>query len=70
MDIAADAKPESKAGWVFPALFRTGDTWLAISEAGMEGNFHASRLLTDTTAAGRYLIGPPTAPEVLPMVRY
>jgi len=64
MDIAADAKPESKAGWVFPALFRTGDTWLAISEAGMEGNFHASRLLTDTTAAGRYLIGPPTAPEV------
>lgn len=64
MDIAADGLPKSAAGWVFPALFRTGDTWLAITEAGMDGQFHASRLITDETVPGRYLIGLPTAPEV------
>ncbi len=64
MDIPADGMPVSVAGWVFPALFRTQDTWLAISEAGMDGQFHASRLTTDSTAPGRYLIGQPSAPEV------
>ncbi len=64
MDIAADGLPKSAAGWVFPALFRAGETWLAITEAGMDGRFHASRLITDETVPGRYLIGLPTAPEV------
>ncbi|HMY40469.1 MAG TPA: glycoside hydrolase family 97 catalytic domain-containing protein, partial [Marinagarivorans sp.] len=64
MDIAADGAPVSAAGWAFPALFRSGDTWLAITEAGMDGHFHASRLQTDATSPGRYLIGQPSAPEV------
>jgi alpha-glucosidase len=32
-------------GWVFPALFRTGDTWLLVSEAGLRRNYCASRVL-------------------------
>jgi alpha-glucosidase len=52
-----------KSGWVFPALFRSGDTWVALTEAGMDGNFHASRLAT-AAPGGMYRIAGPTAPEV------
>ncbi len=52
-----------KAGWVFPALFRSGDTWVAITEAGMDGSYHASRLET-LSPGGVYRIGGPQAPEV------
>jgi hypothetical protein len=53
------------AGYVFPALFKTKDTWVAITEANLDGSFHASRLnaeAPDTT----YTIGLPMAPEVTP----
>lgn len=55
----------SKAGWVFPALFHTGDSWIALSEAGMDGSFHASRLKADSPN-GVYSLGVPMAPEVYP----
>lgn len=51
------------AGWVFPALFRTGDTWVALTEAHMDGSFHASRLHTDSRG-GVYRLDVPAAPEV------
>lgn len=51
------------AGWVFPALFRTGDTWVALTEANMDGSFHASRLHTDSPG-GVYRLDTPAAPEV------
>jgi alpha-glucosidase len=63
MDIATEAPPASAAGWVFPALFRTGETWVAITEAGMDGSFHASRLKTDS-ADSSYSIELPMAAEV------
>ena len=48
-DIPVGTPSPSPAGWVFPALFRTGPTWVALTEAGMDGSFHAlapaSRLL-------------------------
>lgn len=51
------------AGWVFPALFRTGDTWVALTEANLDGSFHASRLHTDSSG-GVYRLDGPSAPEV------
>ncbi|HEX7987484.1 MAG TPA: glycoside hydrolase family 97 N-terminal domain-containing protein [Duganella sp.] len=48
MDIPVGTAPPSPAGWVFPALFKAGDNWLAISEAGMDGSFQASRLVADS----------------------
>lgn len=51
------------AGWVFPALFRTGDTWVALTEANLDGSFHASRLHTDSRG-GVYRLDVPAAPEV------
>lgn len=62
-EIAVGTRSPTAAGWVFPALFRTGDTWVALTEANMDGSFHASRLAADSTG-GRYRLAPPAAPEV------
>ncbi len=51
------------SGWVFPALFNTGaNTWALITEANMDGSWHASRLLADSTG-GEYHVGPPMDKE-------
>ena len=52
-----------KQGWVFPALFNVGETWLAISEAGMNGTWHGSHLQLGESL-GEYTIAPPQTPEV------
>ena len=62
-DIPVGTPSPSPAGWVFPALFRTGPTWVALTEAGMDGSFHASRLVTDSSG-GNYCLGLPMAREV------
>jgi alpha-glucosidase len=64
-EIAVGTPSPSSAGWVFPALFKAGDTWVALSEAGMDGSFHASRLKADSTG-GEYWLGVPMAPEIYP----
>lgn len=64
-EIAVGTRSPSPAGWVFPALFNTDDNWIALSEAGMDGSFHASRLLADSPG-GVYALGVPMAPEVFP----
>ncbi len=62
-DIPVGTPAPSQAGWVFPALFRTGSNWVALTEAGMDGRFHASRLSHDA-AGGTYRIGLPEPSEV------
>ena len=62
-DIPVGTAAPSHAGWVFPALFRSGANWVALTEAGMDGRFHASRLAADSTG-GIYRIGLPEASEV------
>ena len=62
-DIPVGTAAPSHAGWVFPALFKSGANWVALTEAGMDGRFHASRLASDSTG-GTYRIGLPEASEV------
>lgn len=62
-DIPVGSAAPSHAGWVFPALFRSGAHWVALTEAGMDGRFHASRLASDSTG-GTYRLGLPEASEV------
>ena len=62
-DIPVGTAAPSHAGWVFPALFRSGANWVALTEAGMDGRFHASRLASESTG-GVYRIGLPEASEV------
>ena len=63
VDIPVGQAAPLKSGWVFPALFRSGDTWVALTEADMDGSFHASRLAT-ASAGGVYRIDGPTPKEV------
>ncbi len=63
MDIPVGARSPTEAGWVFPALFKTGANWLAISEANMDGSWQASRLAQDSSG-GKYSIGNPMPAEV------
>jgi alpha-glucosidase len=45
--VAMSNIPDSvKRGWVYPALLKTGNNWLAITEAGMDGTYCATRLLS------------------------
>jgi alpha-glucosidase len=62
-EIAVGAPSPMAAGWVFPALFKSGDTWVALTEASMDGSFHASRLAANS-AGGKYKLAGPAAPEV------
>jgi len=48
--------------YVFPALFRSGDTWLLVSEAGVGRNYCGSRLLPQR-GSGEYRIDFPTELE-------
>jgi hypothetical protein len=63
LDIPVGQSAPLKAGWVFPALFRSGDTWVALTEANMDGSFHASRLATESKG-GVYRIDTPMPQEV------
>jgi hypothetical protein len=64
-EIPVGTRSPFAAGWVFPALFRTGDTWVALTEANMDGSFHASRLQAESVG-GEYTLGQPMEPEVFP----
>ncbi|MDR7270681.1 hypothetical protein J2X20_003339 [Pelomonas saccharophila] len=63
MGVAVGTPSPMPAGWVFPALFRSGANWVALTEAGMDGRFHASRLQAASTG-GIYRIGLPDPLEV------
>jgi len=63
VDIPVGQPAPLRSGWVFPALFRSGDTWVALTEANMDGSFHASRLAT-ASPGGVYRIDGPTPKEV------
>ncbi|MRX09035.1 glycoside hydrolase family 97 protein [Pseudoduganella sp. FT25W] len=63
MEIPAGTRSPTEAGWVFPALFKAGANWIAISEANMDGTWQASRLAQDASG-GKYSIGNPMPAEV------
>jgi alpha-glucosidase len=46
-EIAVGSPSPTGAGWVYPALFRTKDTWLLISESGLDRNYAGTRLRND-----------------------
>ncbi|MGV7206944.1 glycoside hydrolase family 97 catalytic domain-containing protein [Oxalobacteraceae bacterium A2-2] len=62
-EIPVGTPSPTEAGWVFPALFHTGSTWVALTEANMDGSYQASRL-AQQSPNGKYAIGNPMAAEV------
>lgn len=63
IEIPVGQSSPTEAGWVFPALFHSNNHWVLITEAGMDGKFHASRLQQHAENA-EYKIGFPMAAEV------
>jgi hypothetical protein len=63
-DIPAGTPSTLGAGWVFPALFRSGDTWVLLSEAGLGRNYCGARLRHESPD-GEYAIGFPDPRETL-----
>jgi alpha-glucosidase len=43
-EIDAGSPSPTGAGWVYPALFRTGEVWMLISETGLTRNYCGTRL--------------------------
>ena len=64
MDIPAGTPSPLKAGWVYPALFRSNDVWVLITEASLDSNYCATRLRTGPK--GEYTIGFPDPREIIP----
>ncbi|GAA4315708.1 glycoside hydrolase family 97 protein [Mucilaginibacter gynuensis] len=53
----------AKNGWVYPALFKSGNAWLLITEANMDGTYCATHLVNDS-ASTVYHTGFPDAREL------
>jgi hypothetical protein len=54
----------TESGWVYPALFRYRDSWILLSETGMDGNYCGSNLAR-SSENGLYRIRFPQAAEVV-----
>ena len=63
-DMPVGTPAPTAAGWVYPALFKQGNTWMLITEAALDGTYCATRLKSDSPA-GEYSIGFPDAREVI-----
>ncbi|MEI7525289.1 MAG: glycoside hydrolase family 97 catalytic domain-containing protein [Mariniphaga sp.] len=50
------------AGWVFPALFNTNNTWILLTETGLDGSYCGTRL-QQSSIKGNYKIGFPQEGE-------
>jgi alpha-glucosidase len=55
-DIPVGTVSPLKSGWVYPALFRSNDTWVLITEAALDGTYCGTRLINDS-ASSVYSIG-------------
>ena len=62
-DIPVGTVSPLKSGWVYPALFKTNDTWILITEAALDGTYCGTRLTNDS-ASSVYSIGFPDPREV------
>ncbi len=61
--IAPETASPTKAGWVYPALFKKQDTWVLLTEAAVDSTWCASRLQS-TAPDGEYKLGFPDQREV------
>ncbi|MFN2512975.1 MAG: glycoside hydrolase family 97 catalytic domain-containing protein [Pyrinomonadaceae bacterium] len=61
-DIPAGTPSPTGAGWVYPALFRSGDTWMLVSETGLSRSYCGTRLRSESPD-GEYAVGFPDPRE-------
>jgi hypothetical protein len=61
-EISVGTPAPTEAGWVYPALFNYKDTWLLVTEVGLDGSYCATRL-KQNSPEGNYQVGFPDARE-------
>ena len=61
-EIAVGTPSPSGAGWVYPALFRSGNTWLLVSESALSRTYSGTRLRSESPN-GEYSVGFPDQRE-------
>ena len=54
----------SKTGWVYPALFKSAETWLLITEAGMDGTYPGTNLYNESGSTVYHVSYPDTREEI------
>lgn len=54
-DINVGTEAPKKAGWSFPALYKTGETWVLLTEAGLKPSYCGTRL-AQNSPNGEYFI--------------
>jgi hypothetical protein len=64
-DIPAGTASPTGAGWVYPALFHSGETWLLVSEGSLQRNYCGTRLRSESPD-GEYSVGFPDPRECFP----
>jgi alpha-glucosidase len=64
-EIPAGTPSPSKAGWVYPALFHSGKNWVLITEAALDKNYCATRLMPNSPNR-EYTVGFPDPAEKFP----
>lgn len=64
-EIDAGTPAPTEAGWVYPALFRSGDVWTLITEAGL-GRKYCGTKLRQHAPDGEYVVGFPQKGEQIP----
>ena len=65
MGAPVNKKSPIKEGWVYPALFKTGDTWALISETSLDDNYCGTRLKYNNEV-GAFQVTFPQKEEVFP----
>ena len=58
MDVPVNAKPQFGQGWVYPALFKEGNTWIAVSETGLGRTYCGTHLAYDDTMKAMKIVFP------------
>lgn len=61
-EIPVGTVEKNGVGWVYPALFRTGNHWLLLTEAALDSSYCATRLAAES-GEGNYRIAFPDAKE-------
>lgn len=64
IDIPVGTQAPKKAGWSFPALYKAEDTWILITEAGLEPPYCGTRLAQESPD-GEYFIEFPQRGETV-----
>jgi len=59
----ADIPDSVKRGWVYPAVLKEGNNWLAITEAGIDGTYCATRLISHP-GDSKFTVGFPDPREI------